>query len=126
MAKKVRPKAADATPAEPSFQFPVFDEKAFVTKEYEVTLGMVVTGLLSVVVGIASWAVTAALASFSDAWVLSVLIGFAGLLGLHPLVNSLHPRAHVYTKGDWAGLMAVVFFGWLAIWFMLSDIVPRF
>ncbi len=122
MAKKVRPKAADDTPAEPSFQFPAFDEQAFVSKEYEVTLGMVVAGLFTIVLGVAAWAVTAA----SLPWELGVAIGFGGLIGVYPLVNALHPRSHVYTRGDWAGLMAVVFFGWLAIWFMLSDVIAHF
>ncbi|MEM0129142.1 MAG: hypothetical protein QXG65_03140 [Thermoplasmata archaeon] len=120
MAKKVRAKA-EAHAAEPAFEFPVFDERSFVEKEYEITLGMAIAGLLALGVGIASWAVT----SSGLPWPISVVLGFASMIGLYPLVQAAHPRSHVYTRGDWAALVAVVFFGWLAVWFLFSDVWPH-
>ncbi len=121
MAKKVRTTRAEAREETPTFQFPEFDERAFVLKEYEITLGMAIAGLLALGSGIAAWAVTAA----GLPWAISVVLGFLGMIGLYPIVNALHPRSHVYTRGDWAALIAVVFFGWMAVWFLFSDIWPH-
>jgi len=119
MAKKVRPKSDDAA-AEPAFAFPEFDEAAYLDKEFEITRGMAIAGLLAVGVGIVSWAGTSA----GLPWFAQVVFGIVGLIAVYPLVHALHPRAHVFTMGDWAALFAVVFFGWLAIWFMLLNLLP--
>jgi hypothetical protein len=119
MAKKVRPRG-EAVQQEPGFEFPVFDEAAYINKEYEITRGMAIAGLLAVMVGIASWAGTSA----GLPWFVEVVFGFAALFAVYPVVHALHPRAHVFTKGDWAALFAVVFFGWLALWFMLLNLAP--
>ena len=119
MAKKVRPKA-DNEDAAPAFAFPVFDEAAYIKKEFEVTRGMAIAGLLAVAVGVVSWAGTSA----GLPWFVQVVFGVAGMGSLYPVVHALHPRAHVFTTGDWAGFFAVVFFGWLAVWFMLLNLVP--
>lgn len=121
MAKKVRQKSDDDEEEEPGFEFPVFDEHGFVAKEYEVTLGMALAGLIALATGLASWAATASGLN----WAVGVVIGFAGMVGVIPVVGAAHPRSHVYTKGDWAALIAVVFFGWLAVWFLMSDISPH-
>ncbi len=119
MAKKVRPKG-EATEEEPGFEFPVFDEGAYIAKEYEISRGMAIAGLLAVAVGMAAWAGTSA----GLPWYVEVVFGFAALIAVYPVVHALHPRAHVFTGGDWAALFAVVFFGWLAIWFMLLNLAP--
>lgn len=120
MAKKVRPKTGTDKPSEPKFAFPVFDEAAYLRKEFEVTRGMAIAGLLAVAVGIASWAATTA----GLPWAVSVVFGFVALIAVYPVVHALHPRAHVFTTGDWAALIATVFFGWLALWFMLVNLAP--
>ena len=119
MAKKVRPKA-EVVAKEPTFSYPEFDEKAFLDKEFEISWGMVSAGLLAGGVGMASWAGTSA----GLPWPVQVVFGLVGLIVVYPLVHALHPRALVFTMGDWASFIAVVFFGWLAIWFVLLDLVP--
>lgn len=119
MAKKVRPHTEEK-PQEPSFQFPPFDEGAYIDKEFEISFGMAIAGLLAVAVGLISWAGTTA----GLPWPVQFVFGIAGLVGLYPMVHALHPRAHVYTTGDWAALLAVVFFGWLAIWFVMLNLAP--
>ncbi|MGI0054449.1 MAG: hypothetical protein ACREBZ_01855 [Thermoplasmata archaeon] len=117
MAKKVR-QVDDEQEKEPSFDFPVFDEHAYVAKEYEVSFGMVLAGLMALGVGALSWVAT----SSGISWAVGVVLGFMGMIGVVPAVQAVHPRSHVYTKGDWATMIAVVFFGWLAVWFLLSDL----
>lgn len=119
MAKKVRPKS-DQTVQEPAFAFPEFDEAAYLNKEFEITRGMAIAGLLAVVVGIVCWAGTSA----GLPWEAQVVFGLVGVVAVYPVVHALHPRAHVFAWGDWAALFAVVFFGWLAVWFMLLDLIP--
>lgn len=120
MAKKVRPRPTEDRPQEPGFEFPVFDEAAYLDKEFEITRGMAIAGLLAVGVGIASWAGTSA----GLPWPAQIVFGIIGLIVVYPVVHALHPRAHVFSTGDWAALLATVFFGWLAIWFMLLDLAP--
>lgn len=117
MAKKVRSRG-ETVAEEPGFEFPVFDERAFLDKEYEISRGMAIAGLLAIAVGIACWAGTSA----GLPWYVQVVFGLLGLIAVYPVVHALHPRAHVFTNGDWATLFAVVFFGWLAIWFVLLNL----
>jgi len=37
----------------------------------------------------------------------------------------LRTKSAIYTKGDWAGLIALEFFGWLALWFVLLNLSPH-
>lgn len=118
MAKKVRRKLEEEEEA--SFEFPVFDEASFVKKEFALTGGIVLAGLIAIGLGFLGWVLVAG--------------GLSGWLpfGLGILVLILSPylirwgRQHtsLYTKGDWAGLFALEFFGWLAFWFLLLNLSP--
>ena len=115
MAKKARKKLEEA---EPAFEFPEFDEGAFVWKEYEMASAMWLAALFTVALGLASWALTAA----GIPWQAPLALGFGGIVGSMFLIQRLRPLSHAYTKGDWAGLVALEFFGWLALWFVLVNI----
>lgn len=120
MAKKVRGVPDAESDEEPDFEFPAFDERGFLDHEYEITRGMLITlGVAFLVAGI-SWAVNYVKLD----WWLPLLIGFGVLIGLYWIVTALHHRAYIYTKGEWATLLAVYFFGWLAAWFVILDILP--
>jgi hypothetical protein len=119
MAKKVRRKPEDVQA--PAFEFPVFDEVAFLTKEYELTYAAALTGGFTVLVGILSWALSVVGLLWYYVFPLGIL-----LIALIPfLVRRLRPRSSTYTKGDWAGLVALEFFGWLALWFVLQNLSPH-
>ncbi|MFZ0699078.1 MAG: hypothetical protein WAN74_02640 [Thermoplasmata archaeon] len=120
MAKKVRGKPGTVE-AEPPFEFPVFDDRAFLNHEYEITRGMLIAGGVAVALGIACWGINYALFAW---WELPPVLALIVLITLYSIVTWMHPRARIYTKGEWATLYAVVFFGWLASWFLLLDLVP--
>ncbi|MGA8542862.1 MAG: hypothetical protein WB947_04895 [Thermoplasmata archaeon] len=116
MAKKARRKLEEEEEA--AFEFPVFDEKAFATKEFELGSGLLLVGLITVVIGFISWAISSAGVSV---WVPLGLGIF--VIALSPfLIRRFRKLSTLYTKGDWAGLLAMEFFGWFALWFLLLDL----
>lgn len=116
MAKKVRrnPEAEE----EAKFEFPAFDEAGFVTKELEMTFALSLASAFAVLLGVVSWAMTNA----GLPWWAPFLIGFVGTVLSLFAIRRLRERSAVYTKGDWAGLFALEFFGWLALWFVLVNV----
>ncbi len=116
MAKKVRRKV-DEHP-ETAFEFPEFDEAAFVSKEFEMMGALLAASGITVAMGVASW-----LASlYGLPWYAPFSVGLLVLVVSPLLLRRLRRRSSLYTKGDWAGLLALEFFGWLAIWFLLVDV----
>jgi hypothetical protein len=119
MAKKVRRKLEEEEAA--AFEFPVFDEVAFVTKEFEMTYALALAGGFTVLVGVLSWA----LSVIGLFWYVVFPLGLL-LIALIPFaIRRLRARSSSYTKGDWAGLVALEFFGWLALWFVLQNLSPH-
>ncbi len=119
MAKKVRRKLEEEEAA--AFEFPVFDESAFVSKEFEMTFALGLAGILAVILGVLGWAMSVA---GLNGWI-PFSVGLV-LIALSPLlIRRLRTRSSLYTKGDWAGLLALEFFSWLAIWFVLLNLSPH-
>jgi hypothetical protein len=119
MAKKVRRKPEEEEA--PVFEFPVFDETAFVAKEFELTIALTLAGGFTVLFGILSWALSVVGLLWYFVFPLGIL-----LIALSPfLIQRLRPKSSIYTKGDWAGLIALEFFGWLALWFVLQNLSPH-
>ena len=116
MAKKVRRKPEDEGP---TFQFPEFDEAAFVAKESELAGGLIFGIVVTVLLGAVSWGITRA----GQAWWMAFGIGVLGIALSPFLIARLRPRSDLYTKGDWAGIILFEFFGWLALWFALVNVV---
>jgi hypothetical protein len=119
MAKKVRRKLEEEEAA--AFEFPVFDEVAFVTKEFEMTGGLLLASLIAILLGIMGWA-------FSVAGVNAFVPFFLGLfaLAVSPyVIGRLRANSKLYTRGDWAGLIMLEFFAWLALWFVLLNVSPH-
>jgi hypothetical protein len=51
-----------------------------------------------------------------------VVLGVAGIVASPLLLQRLRPASTEYTKGDWASLILLEVFGWLGIWFVLTDL----
>jgi hypothetical protein len=119
VAKKVRKKLKEEEAA--AFEFPVFDEVAFVQKEYELTAGLALASLFAVLLGILGWVMTVA----GIPWYGPFTVGLAGIVASPNVIRQLRRSSALYTKGDWAGLIALEFFGWLALWFVLLNVSPH-
>ncbi len=117
MAKKARKKIEEASA--PAFEFPEFDEAGFVWKEYELTAATAVAGVFLLVAGVVSWALTVA----GLPWFVPFPLGIAVVIGGLYAVRRLRRASHTYTKGDWASLFMLEFFGWLALWFVLVNLL---
>lgn len=117
MAKKVRKRPEDDEAHK--FEFPPFDEKKFLVHEYEQTIATLTAGALAVLIGLVSWVLTVK----GLPWFAPAVVGVAVLVLTIPLLQRIRPLYTVYTKGDWAGVIAIEFFGWLGLWFVLLNIV---
>ncbi|HTT34330.1 MAG TPA: hypothetical protein VLX64_05530 [Thermoplasmata archaeon] len=118
MAKKARQRLAEAE-ADASFEFPEFDEPTFLRHEFEQTWATVLAFLLAVADGILSYL----LGRIVPLLVVPAAVGIAWL-GLSPfLIQRLRPTSDQYTRGEWAGLLLLEFFGWVGFWFLLSDVL---
>lgn len=117
MAKKVRrnPEAEEET----KFEFPAFDEAGFVTKELEMTAALSLASGFAALLGIVSWLATNA----GLPWWVPILFGLLGLVAGPLVIQRVRSRSGLYTKGDWAGLIALEAFGWLALWFVLVNVL---
>jgi hypothetical protein len=118
VAKKARKRLEED--AVPAFEFPKFDESGFIWKEFELTSATGLAGLLALVLGVVTWLLT----STGLNGYISLGIGIAGLVGSAFLIQMVRPNSRHYTKGEWAGLIALEFFGWFAVWFLLLNILP--
>lgn len=116
MAKKVRHRPEEEAP---KFEFPVFDEVAFVAKENELAAGLWIAALLTLGLGVVAGLLTYAGLLWDEVF----LIGLAGIVVSPFAIGRLRPNAGIYTKGDWAGFIMLEFFGWLALWFVLVNLV---
>jgi len=118
MAKKAKRKLEEEEEA--AFEFPVFDDVAFVKKEFALTTALTIAGLWAVIVGLLVWAIAAA----SAPWYASFGFGILLTAATPVLIGRLRPTSQ-FTKGDWLGLIFLVFFGFLAIWLLLVDLGAR-
>ena len=116
MAKKARRKLEEEE--EEAFEFPPFDEEGFATKEFELGGGLLVVGIITLGVGLLSWALS--LAGLT-VWV-PLGIGIVVVAASPFILQRVRTRSDLYTKGDWAGLLAMEFFGWFALWFLLLNL----
>lgn len=118
MAKKVRRKP-DEEAEEKAFDFPVFDEVAFATKEFALTTATAIAGGIAVALGVFAGYCT----SLGLYWYVPFPIAFLIAVLSPMLLGRLNWGTAVFTKGDWAGLVALEFFGFLAVWFVLVNAV---
>jgi hypothetical protein len=117
VAKKARRKLEEEEAA--AFEFPPFDESSFATKEFELGRGLLVVGIITLAIGVGSWALTVA---GLTVWV-PLGVGILIIVASPFLIQRLRERSSLYTKGDWAGLIMMEIFGWFALWFLLLNLV---
>jgi hypothetical protein len=118
MAKKARQKTEDT---EPAFEFPEFDEHGFLQHEYEQYYATVIAFVLGVVIGIVAFLV----GRFSVPVEVPLGVGVAGLIGGALGIRQIRPLSKDYTKGDWASLVVLMLFGFLAFWLLLAGFIPQ-
>jgi hypothetical protein len=114
MAKKVR-RRPDEEAEEKAFDFPVFDEVSFAAKEFALTRGVLLATGLAVLLGAFAWACT----SVGLPWYVPFPVGFLIALLSPAFLGRVLPGSSAYTRGDWAGMVALEFFGFLGVWFVL-------
>ncbi|HEV2316982.1 MAG TPA: hypothetical protein VGV89_05340 [Thermoplasmata archaeon] len=120
MAKKVRSKPEDTE--ESKFEFPVFDEKAFIVHELELTTGMALGLTFAVVAGLLS-ALLSIFGGTSLTLGAPIAVGILVVVASPFLFMTLHPATREYTKTDWAGVIALEVFTWLGLWLLLAGII---
>jgi hypothetical protein len=119
VAKKVKKKPQEAEAFH--FQFPTFDEQSFLDHEFEQTTAVLIAGGFAVLLGVISWMMIVV----ALPWFVPAAVGVV-ILALSPFaIRALRARSHLYKWSDWAGALAIEFFGWLAIWFLLADVSPH-
>jgi hypothetical protein len=125
VAKKARKKLEEDAEAG-SFQFPEFDEHAFIEHENEQTIATGFALLLAVVLAAVSFGIDRGLAGFSQPtlqWLVPMAVSI-GAIAFSPLIlQRFRGDAPEYTRGDWASVILLEVFGWLGFWFLLSDVL---
>jgi hypothetical protein len=119
MAKKVRSRPEDT--AESRFEFPVFDERAFIVHELELTLATIFSVVIAVLAGVLS-AILTIYGGAALTLAAPVAVGLVVIIFSPFLLRFLRPQANEYTRGDWAGVILLELFGWLGIWFLLAGV----
>jgi hypothetical protein len=117
VAKKVRSRPEETE--ESKFEFPVFDEKGFVHHELDLTYGMAFGVVMAAVAGVLS-GVLSLVGGSSVPVVGPIALGLVIIVFSPLLLPRLSPATSSYTKGDWAGVIALEFFAWLGLWFLIA------
>ncbi|MHB1434765.1 MAG: PIN domain-containing protein [Thermoplasmata archaeon] len=120
MAKKVRKRPGEDEPSK-IFEFPTFDDVGFVSHEFELTFATALGGLFAVIEGLISWAFSVA----GLPWYAAAIVAPALIIASPFLILRIRAQARDYTKGDWAGLIVIQLFGWLALWFLFLNLSPH-
>lgn len=121
MAKKARKKLEEDEEAR-SFEFPEFDETQFIEHEQEQTVATGVALGLAVLLGFVSFLLDRTLGTTGVAVYLPVGVGLITVVASPFLFLKIRSASEEYTKGDWATLILLQVFGWLGIWFLLTDV----
>ncbi len=119
MAKKAKRKLEEDDEYK-SFQFPEFDDTKFLAHEFEQTYATAIAFGVAGAMAVVAYLIDRANVPAVVAVVASILI----LLSAPFLIQRLRPLSTEYTKGDWAGLIVMMLFGWLGLWFVLLNVFP--
>ncbi len=113
---------------EVGFEFPEFDEAAFIAHESEQTMATAIAVVFALALSVVSFAIDAVagrtLVGGTDPLVfLPPVLGVAVIIASPFVIGRLRPASTEYTKGDWASLLLIEIFGWIGIWFVLTDVL---
>lgn len=109
-----------------NFEFPVFDEAKFLRHEFEQTYATLLAFLFAIVIAAISLGIATATApalGTTTAGLAAFAAGLVVLVATPYLVQRLRPSSTEYTRGEWAALLLLEIFGWLGVWFLLTDLV---
>lgn len=126
MAKKARKKLEEE--AEASFEFPEFDVGAFMRHEFEQSVATGIALALAVILGVVSVVLTHVLSTAAPGVLEGIVpagLAIATIAASPLIVGRLRAAAKDYTKGDWASMILMELFGWIGIWFLLTDVLLR-
>jgi predicted tellurium resistance membrane protein TerC len=123
VAKKKKLESED----EVGFEFPEFDEGAFIAHETEQTVATVIALGVAILLAVVSFAIDSvagghAVGGTDPLVFVPPLVGVAVIIASPFVIGRLRPASTDYTKGDWASLLLIEIFGWLGIWFVLTDV----
>lgn len=116
MAKKARRRLEEAD--DDKFEFPEFDERLFLAHEFEQYYATVLAFILGLIIGAAAFLVGRSGLPVA----LPLLTGVVGVAGGTFAIQRIRPASSDYTKGDWAGLILLMIFGFLGFWLLFSDL----
>lgn len=126
MAKKARKRLEEEEAS--AFEFPEFDEHGFMQHEFEQSYATAIALVIAVVLGVLSFGLTHVLASAGAGpleGIIPVVVGIGIIASTPFVVGRLRTTSGTYTKGDWASMILMELFGWLGIWFLLTDVLLR-
>lgn len=126
MAKKARKRLEEEAEAS-AFEFPEFDTEGFLRHEFEQSIATGLALILAVALGVVSFLLTHLLAGPAPLFegVVPAVVGIAVVAGSPALIGRLRSASDEYTKGDWVSLLLIEIFGWIGIWFLLTDVLLR-
>ncbi len=127
MAKKARKRLEEDAEAA-GFEFPEFDEEGFVAHEFEQSVATGFALGLAILLGAVSFGLTHVLAMAGTGvleGLVPVVVGIMTIATSPLLWGRLRAAASEYTKGEWASMILVEVFGWIGIWFLLTDVLLR-
>ena len=127
MAKKAR-KRLEETEAAASFEFPTFDERGFIRHELEQTTATGFAFGLAVLLAVLSFGIDRLIGPGGSPTLqaaLPVLVSIGVVIASPTLLGRLRPAVAEYRRGDWVSLFLLELFGWLGIWFLLTDVFFR-
>jgi hypothetical protein len=127
MAKKAR-KKLEEDEAATSFEFPEFDEERFIAHEYEQTLATALAVVVAVALAVLSFSIDRLLLPLGQPSLegfVPLIVGILLIVASPFFLQRLRRGAPTYTRGDWASVILVELFGWLGVWFLLTDVLFR-
>jgi hypothetical protein len=112
---------------EVGFEFPEFDEAAFIAHESEQTVATAIALVFALLLAGISFAIDSVagghvVGGIAPLIYIPPVLGVAVVIASVFIIGRLRPASTDYTKGDWASLLLIQIFGWIGIWFVLTDV----
>jgi len=110
------------------FEFPEFDEAAFIAHESEQTIATGIALAIALILAAVSFAIDSVAGAHPVGGIqplvyIPPVLGVAVIIASIFVIGRLRPASTEYTKGDWASLLLIEIFGWIGVWFVLTDVL---
>lgn len=97
----------------------------FIAHEVEQTFATGFALIVAVLLGAVSFAIDKAIGGTSFGPFVPIPVGIAVIVLSPWLLQRLRTGKPEYTRGDWATVILMELFGWLGIWFVLTNLFLR-